>query len=155
MKNVIIVAIFAIALASCQKEQITPNKILSNRNETLSTKKLVGNLRIYYDNGGSDYGCKGSGGNCLPDVVITSEIMANFNDIFDVLHSNNATAIRSVFNNQKEFLEEYIDTNILQLAINGEYNVKAKGDNPDQTRYIIFVSSKKGSVEGVYPITKQ
>ena len=58
-------------------------------------------LRVYYDNGGEDYGCNSSGGNCLPDVVITPTSIHN-----ELL--NHIQEIRNIYQQDVEFANALI-----------------------------------------------
>lgn len=66
---------------SCNKEEI-----ISKKNSSNNLQKEMVQLRVYYDNGGDDYGCNSSGGNCLPDVIIIHTSIHNelLNQIQDI-----------------------------------------------------------------------
>ena len=154
MKKVFTLAILAIIFASCHKDQLDPTTPTCTDVTSASgtAKRLIGSTyRVYYDNGGTDYGCKGTGGNCLDDVVVTPNISARFKNIIAVLHSDNPKAITNVLVNHKEFLEQYIDKDILMSAIDGSSSIQVKGTLQDGNVFLIFISAK-GEIQAVYPI---
>ncbi|SRR5690606_28364231 len=56
-------------VSSCSADE---EKVIENNN----LRRFGNELRVYYDRGDDDYGCEGTGGNCLPDVIITDEPIA-------------------------------------------------------------------------------
>ncbi|WP_286468046.1 hypothetical protein [Myroides sp. DF42-4-2] len=68
-------------------------------------------LRVFYDNGGDNFGCDGINGNCLPDIIITLPLQKNIiNDIIKI--SNDNVAVAKYFRNKKDLLKDFIDQNI-------------------------------------------
>ena len=158
MKKIILsVAICTIALIACNKKQI--NTIAPEASSTVQTPSNQNSrpspYRVFFTNGPAGaYYCASTGGNCYPDVVISSAEKAVFKNVFAVLNSNNPIAIRNVFTNHQTVLSQYIDNDVLARAINGEYNVSSKENIQNETRFIVFTDAVKQSVEAVYPIIK-
>lgn len=159
MKKIILsVAVCTIALVACNKKQlntIAPEVSSTNVVEAPITNQRIGNsgdYTTYYDNGGTDYGCKGSPANCYGANAIAHPDRPSFNNLFAVLNSNNPIAISNVITNHMPVLEKYIDRSDLDNVLNGSFGINVKGTNKNDTRYIMFTAVQKGSIEMVYSI---
>ncbi len=156
MKKLILsVAICAVALIACNKKQINniAPETSSNPESPSSQKVKPSELRVFFTNGPAGaYYCASTGGNCYPDSDIKPKGKAAFNNVFAILNSNNPIAIRNVFSNRKTELSEYIDNDVLESVIKGEYNVSSKENIQNNTRFLVFTDAVKQSVEAVYPI---
>lgn len=72
MKKISIILIMIVAFASCTKENSvnTTGKTGLNTNTKAAAQPV---MRFWFDNGGSDFGCKEGKGNCLPTTEIVGE----------------------------------------------------------------------------------
>lgn len=84
MITVVAIALTTLFVAGCQKESLLPTP-----NDSLTDSALLkSSLRVYYDDGtvpgeeGKNYGCAGSGGNCLGDVVVTPAHQPAIDSVF-------------------------------------------------------------------------
>jgi hypothetical protein len=82
---------------SCNKKE----EIISKKNNFNNLQKDMQQLRVYYDNGGEDYGCEGSGGNCLPDIIVRPTSVLN-----ELL--NQIQEIRNIYQQDVEFANSLI-----------------------------------------------
>lgn len=140
----------ALALFGCQKEDLSPASENSGMRSKADQRTA---LRVYFDNGGSDYGCKGSGGNCLPDVVVTPHLRGAVNAVFGVVNSENPTAISHVFENYKDLLSRHMDREDVEGVIRGRYTVKSRGKDSNEPRYLLLYPADRTAAEPevVYP----
>jgi len=115
------------------------NELSSNRQLQLRTDN---NLRIYYDHGGKDYGCHKTGGNCLPDIVITADKIQRMDQIFDTVDDGDVDDIITIFTEEYDLLTESVDESTIDSVINGEYTVESKGFNSENIRYLLFYSNQ-------------
>lgn len=153
MKKLIGLVCAALTLAGCQKEQTHPNgtSTIGALDETKSAS-----YRVYFDNGaqpgveGQDYGCAGSGGNCLPDVVVTASLKPAIDNVFTAVYTNNDATIRSAFSANRTALLNYVDKAHVDGVINGTLRARARGASPNN-RYLI-IRRTGGVLVGVYPL---
>jgi len=137
---------------SCQKAETGPS---------IASKQLVGgsakgSLRVYYDDGtipgteGVNYGCSGSGGNCLPDVVVTPGLSSDITNVFTAVYTGNQTSIETAFNTYQNSLLNYVSRDDIDGVIHGTYIARARGASPGMRYLIIYDSS--GHIVSVYPL---
>lgn len=161
MKRVILsvsyVAILGL-IASCNKEKVEPTVRNSTMNTSINDSEEKGSVmdkasgrRVWFDNGGKDYGCKGSGGNCLPDVIVTPKLMADIRGIGEVILHGNADEIKNEFNDKKASLQEVLNNEHILGVINGKMNVSVKGLDTDVIYMLFSIKSDKNTI-AVYPI---
>ena len=137
---------------SCSTDNNEANEN-SNNAANFHLKAQSNNLRVYYDNGGDDYGCSGSGGNCLPDVIITPNLHVMAEGIGNVLSAGSADEVQNFFQNNYDGLAQFIDPVYIEGTINGYYNVSSKGDIND--RFYIRFANQNNEFEAVYPMLAQ
>ncbi len=156
MKKLLGIAlVLAFTLSSCSNEDTTaPNEI----NSFESTQRANG-LRVWFDNGeqpgtdGVDYGCKDSGGNCLPDVVVSGIASPHvLDDLNDNVGSGNTQGTQHVFEAHAEELSRFIPGELIEGVINGRLFVKSRGKlNKDQAMYLNF-NSRGGKTVSIIPM---
>ena len=99
---------------SCTKEEdFLKNPSVQNSKVNVNLKTVGSNLRVWYDNGGDDYGCTGIGGSCLPDVIITPEAFAQIIPIFKSIQTDDSKEISETFLAEKDFLLKFFDENLI------------------------------------------
>lgn len=135
MKKILFSAFCVFALVSCEKEEDKKNIDQSSRLLNASSS-----LRVYYDNGGNDYGCKGSGGNCLPDVIVTAPKSYYFAPLFE---SGSNTV--ELFTKNAEVYKSVIDPKYVDGVIKGSLFVEAKQNDATNTNYLSFSDRDKNS----------
>jgi hypothetical protein len=94
-------------------------------------------LRVYYDNGGTDYGCNSSGGNCLDDVIVTPTFVA----FIDVIENGSASQVATFVSNNYSTLDDVIPTDVLDDVLDTDDTVTTHGTLNtfgEGTIYIIF-----------------
>lgn len=158
MKKTILFSLIATTgLVSCKKEVLTPTSSQSqiqSQTPTSSSARGAFYFRVFYDNGGQDYGCRGSGGNCADDIVVSAHIKGAINGVFGSLHSGNDIAIQTVFENYKNVLINHMDEGDVDGVIRGNLKAKARGTNPTENRYIILTDASTDMEVAVYPFVK-
>lgn len=110
-------------------------------------------MRVYYDRGDDDYGCEGTGGNCLPDVIITDEPIAiiRFAQIAYKVTQYSPAEVRGFFEEERDLVLEFFDEAIVDEVINGDCIVSGRGDI-ERTFYFIFKDNISEEILAVYPI---
>jgi hypothetical protein len=139
-----------ILVSSCQKEK---DNSLSLAEEQGLPKA---SLRVYFDDGtvpgveGVNYGCSGTGGNCLNDVVVTSELKPAMDNVFSAAYSANDEQIRAAFQTNKAALLNYVSSKHVNGVITGAYTARARGAAPGY-RYLM-IRDTAVRIVGVYPL---
>jgi hypothetical protein len=159
MKKVIYSSLIlaTIMLTSCEKEEVTRNQSSSEENNIHSEEvvnKAAGSLRIYYDNGGDDFGCAGSGGNCYPTVTITPSVAVDLGDVIDGVNTGDEDVIRHSFLNNESLLIKLLGSNTFENVIEGTYFPSTRGDLTEANS-IYFVFEVDNKVVEVKPIQKK
>jgi hypothetical protein len=154
MKKLSLVAIMLIALVSCEKEQLNSDLSLSMDENLVVNNNKAAKMRIFYDHGGNNYGCTGSGGSCADDVIVKPAPKGEgFESLFDAIYKNDTDKVISLFQKHGDYFIEYIDQEIINLVVKGELKASLRGNESDNTKYIIFTSSVYGKVVAVYPLS--
>lgn len=143
----------ALVFASCQKEEITKqsdrqDKQIVNHND--NTAKVGGhNMRYYYDNGGNDYGCEGSSGNCYETVDVTPKLADVINDIGD--NNDDDGKVKELVKVNYEPLTDILSDQILDGIIEGQFNLRVKGSlhSEGKTAYLLILKGE--DIASVYP----
>ena len=149
MKKIICIAIVSLTLANCQKTQkLNPTTSTSTNTTTVSenlTNARTGGTdskyRIFSRVRGS-YGCSGTGGNCLPDVVVKPGISDYivFKNLIATVSSGNNIAIRNYFEANRTVLSAYMPVAEIDYVIAGTDNV-TNVVNPDGvSNFLIFTN---------------
>jgi len=140
---------FSAAFVACEKEEVKP-VVSSTVNDTDAPVK-AGTRKVWFDEGGSNYGCKGSGGNCLDEVVARLQKYTLLNEIGTCANNNqNALVIAKFIENYAD-LSSLISTDVLDDVINGVATLKVKGTvSSSSTAYFLF--TKAGNIYSVQPI---
>ncbi|SEC20815.1 hypothetical protein SAMN04489761_2378 [Tenacibaculum sp. MAR_2009_124] len=145
----------AFTLSSCSNEETIAPSDTSGVEE--NTRALGG--RVWFDNGaqpgvdGVDYGCSGSGGNCLDEVVVYG-IASPYvlNDLNDTIGSGNTQGTQHVFEAHAEELSKFIPGKLIDGVINGSLYVKSRGKlNKEQTMYLNF-TNRRGKTVSIVPL---
>lgn len=139
--------LIALVFGSCQKDKLVQD-VTGN-----SFIRATAGLREFYDNGGTDYGCRPVEVNCHPDDIIIngSGDIAIMNGILNTIIGGNSSSIIAVFTNNRLFLLNYgIDVQDVDGVINGFKTVNVKGSSTSQTRFMRFYAN--GQINFVYPI---
>lgn len=146
-------AIVGIGFTSCEKEEISKQSNRQDKpvvNQEDNTAKIGGhNMRYYYDNGGNDYGCEGSSGNCYETVVVTPKLADVINDIGD--NNNDDGKVRELVNLNYEALTDILSNQILDGIIEGQFNLRVKGSlhSEGKTAYLLILKGE--DIASVYP----
>ncbi|TAE18056.1 MAG: hypothetical protein EAZ95_05280 [Bacteroidetes bacterium] len=151
MKKVILTAICAVALASCQQQkEVAPTQ----EAKTSVTRKDKSDLRVWYDRGGSDYGCSGTGGNCLDDVILSAPKPKGFTATLQTMSAGTPTEIRDAFSDNRSVLIQYISATVVDATINGDLNATLRGLPTDATCYMLFSDANTNTITTVYPVVQ-
>lgn len=159
MKKIICFAVVSIAFASCQKTQKlnpsteTSSSTVSSSQSTMSARTGGTNskYRIFSRVRGS-YGCSGTGGNCLPDVVVKPHAAERvlFRDLFNVIASGDSQVIRNFFELNSTALSVFIPVEEINYVISGTDTVTSVVNSDGISNYIIFTN--EGSTMLVLPV---
>ncbi|MNK24846.1 hypothetical protein D3C87_431610 [compost metagenome] len=136
-------ALLLLVISSCQKkETITKTSSVSENQQTKSYR----NLRVWYDNGGKDYGCWLAGGNCLDDVIVTPWLADNITDF------GNSTDQKAFASIHYTSLAKPIDASLLDEVIAGNLKVSLRGKiTATETGYLVFKSASGNNIQSVNP----
>lgn len=142
------------AFASCTKENSvnTTGKTGLNTNTKAAAQPV---MRFWFDNGGSDFGCKEGKGNCLPTTEIVGEKIKMINNLFYVVKSANQPEIIRFFEENGEELALFFDKETINNVINGTLVVKDKDENAENERFILFVLPSTGEITSVNPFVNK
>jgi hypothetical protein len=156
IKGALFFALVGTVMIGCEKdESISPVDSNDNDNiEASKTKSLPNNKahgRVYYDNGGNDYGCSGSGGNCLDDVIVEAALGPAMEDIIIVVNTNNQPAIQEEFSDNA-FVESVVPVDVINGVISNNLVVTLKS-NSDYD-YLLFHNIDSQELESAIPIIK-
>lgn len=153
MRKLIFTALCAIALASCQQKEVAPTQ---EAKTSVTRKDKSGGTRIYYDNGGTDYGCgcRDCGGNCLDDVILSAPKPKGFTEALRTMSAGTPTEIRDAFLEHRSELIQYISARIVDDTINGDLNATLRGLPTDVTCYMLFTNPTTNIIEMVYPVVQ-
>lgn len=157
MKNTIKIGSLAVCAAlgvvftSCNKlANIEPTTSTQSSAVVPETKsaRLGAIYRVYFDNGGTDYGCKDTGGNCYTDQAATGAVIGTIN----VIENANPIAIKNHFLHSQA-IKSFIPGWLIEGIVNGNLNVSMKGSltNGVGTKMMIFSNIKDNSIENVLP----
>ncbi len=135
---------------SCEKEIQSVNQV--SMNPTVNVEKASGS-RIFFDNGkipgvdGIDFGCASSGGNCLPDVIVTG---LTISDVLDDLNNENPVDYKYFFQDwERDLLEVFESTDVDNVA-DGTHTLKIRAAGGNKFYYLIMNGT---TVISSYPIT--
>ena len=139
-------ALLLFIISSCQKENISKTTPSSKVSKDLNSVKSEYNTRIWYDNGGTDYGCSLAGGDCLDDVIVTpwfGNLVTNF-----ASSSNQADYATAKYAG----LSLEIDESLLDGVIAGDLSVSMRGSiTSTRIGYLIFNFTSGGGIKVVKP----
>lgn len=146
----ILVALLAILVSACEKES---SPILTANNSAIEAMSFdKSELRVYFDNGPKDYGCAGTGGNCLPDIIVRPEkqLLSVIQNIENFTISKSTSNALQVIRNNFDLLAKIISTDVLNKVLSEELSLTVKG-SLDSKDTIYFVYSKSGEIISVQP----
>ena len=124
MKKLIFACAVGLLLVNCTNS----DQIEENKSESSTSRVAYGSaLRVFYDNGGSDYGCKAPPVSCLDDTVVVSRLSI------------------------ADFKKDYIKEDALILLNKGSLSLSTKFNTSTNTEYFILTNTSDNSVYEVYP----
>lgn len=159
MKNVILFAatlIGLIAVSSCQKDKAVNNptnaNTVSRASNTAQMKPILvfgpDRYRIYYDHGGTAFGCVYVGGNCLDDIVIVAPTVRQLMNLI-VGNGDYSGYIKSNMEN----LSAYIPGEYLQGVVDAKYTLSVRDDQESEMQYLKFEDGQ--GIALVIPVSKK
>ncbi len=142
-------------LASCQKDEAPAP--LNDNNIVQATTKTGTNGRVLHCTGCDQDGinckdcdCSGSGGNCLPDVVISGLHSASMDSVFTAIATKDKPTIKAAFLTNKGVLSNYLAMTDINNVINGAaFAGSAAG--PSGSRFIL-IQNPQGKRTAAYPL---
>jgi len=159
-KNAIL--LIALGLMSCGEESIDSVDTF-NENDNLKSRFLnvqpSSHLRVYYDNGdpdgkwGEDWGCKGTGGNCLETIVIDIPRLSSkgYNITIKTIVSGNQEEIKKHFSSNKKEILLFLQQNLVEGVIVGELTVTHKGND---SSFVLIFKDRKENIVAVQPFVE-
>jgi len=155
MKNLLFFFVFPafILLLSCTKSaenHLTPS--LPEYSGKPDVKNRTKDLRVYYDEGGENYGCRGTGGNCLPTVIVTPARKGAMDDIFSKLRMASWSGKKNIFSANSQLLQEFLPAGLIDGVISGELDVRIRDSKLNPQLFILFY--EKGNLTAAIPFEK-
>ncbi|MDO4728234.1 MAG: hypothetical protein Q4B43_04425 [Bacteroidota bacterium] len=155
MKKTFLLSISTLILGfyACEKEEVT-----TIQNSTFNSK-ISSSLGFFYDNDptndnptwGVDIGCAGSGGNCIPVVVITEARTVSISMLYKKINNSNDSEIRNYFLNNNFSLEEIIPSSLIKGTISGQLKVSTRGKEGDS---FVVIFKENNKIVAVCPFVK-
>lgn len=156
MKKLLILICGSLLIVGCQKEAQT----LADQDATFvenSPKAGNHNYRILRCTGCDSEGanckkcwCEGSGGNCLPDVVVQPSARMAIGDVFRAIASGTQSTIQSAFVANKNILNNYLSSADVNAVINATATATAEpGLNGSR---FIMIKNSQGTITSAYPL---
>lgn len=151
MRKLLFLTLSILTLISCSKE---------NERDSLNSpteERKTANLRIYYDNGGNDYGCSGVGGNCLPDVDVCGNCLDSWIQLllWLVEHQHYPHSIDpgdpNNPNNVYDDLVYMFGQNNADLILNGTATITTKGSNQNNGTIYVIITNLNEEILAVHP----
>jgi|GEM_PF-1501160 len=161
-KKFLAISVIAFGLVSCEGES-TDSMDTFNENDNLKSKFLNvqpnSHLREYYDNGdpdgkwGEDWGCAGTGGNCLETIIIDIPRISKktFNTVIQKIIVGDKEEIRKHFTKNEKEIEQMLDTDLVKGVIGSKLFVTHKGDD---FTFVLLFKDTKDNVVFVQPFVK-
>lgn len=138
----------ALIFVGCQKEDVQPieNSVDSNQ-ATNFVEKANGNLRVWFDTGGPnegvDFGCKDTGGNCQPNVVVVGRLANVVNTIGDLGDLGDIPGVVAVVSDNLTELSTFIEMDLLELVVDEKLSLSVRGRvNANEGAYLLFSDGK-------------
>lgn len=159
MKNVILFAaafIGLIAVSSCQKDKSvnspTNANTVSRASNTAQMKPILvfgpDKYRIYYDYGGTAFGCVYVGGNCLDEIVV---VVPKVRQLMSAVVGGDDYV--GYIRTNMEDLSACIPGEYLQGVVNATYTLSVRDDQQSDMQYLKFEDSK--GIALVIPVSKK
>jgi len=161
-KKFFAISVIAFGLMSCEGEG-TDSVGTFNENDNLKSKfsnvQPSSHLREYYDNGdpdgkwGEDWGCKGTGGNCLETIVIDLPLLSPkaYNITIKTIVSGNQEEIKKHFSSNKKELLHFLQQNLVEGVIAGELTVTHKWND---SSFVLIFKDRKENIVAVQPFVE-
>ncbi|MBS1936992.1 MAG: hypothetical protein JSS84_04185 [Bacteroidetes bacterium] len=154
MKQLIVLACATLLFASCQKEE---EALPTNGDGLVAATVKASSYRVLYCTGCDQNGlncqqcsCSGSGGNCLPDVVVSRMDRPQVDNVFTAIGTGVQATIVSAFTSNKSVLAKYLANTDIDAVINGTARAIAE-PGPNNSRFIL-IRDLQGKVTAAYPL---
>ena len=152
----LIIGVFALSvmLFSCSKEEAPKSIVSSTINQPLEVGVIK--MRWFYDNGQNDgpddFGCKGEGGKCFPDIVIVGVMAPNIlDDLLNVIDNGTDNDVINIFIQYSVELGVIFNEEIMSNVLDGTFTVSYKGVNVSGEKvYILF--SENDTYASIQPL---
>lgn len=125
MYGALFLATVGIGMLSCEKvvpqvkEKATDGEVVSNSETKVSSRPA------FFDNG-VNYGCEGTGGNCLPMVTIRPKSLHH--SIDNIINSNDdPNVVRNEFQSHKKLYLEICSQNAVNGILDGSLTLETRG----------------------------
>lgn len=116
-----------------------------NKKDDKAFKYFGSTYMVYYDNGnpsgtwGKDFGCQGTGGNCIEPIVITNLIKVFSFQLAYKVSTGTAIEIREYFTVNQTELGNILDNRLVDDVVAGELYVRHRGGIDEESFVLIFV----------------
>lgn len=120
---------------SCQTDE-------SASSESTTNHAKMYDMRIYYDFGGTDYGCSGSGGNCLDDVeiecYISEDLIEDVPIYVPVELPKPPISFKDHVRANRDIFVQYFKPELIDGILNDEVRIAKRGSCEAGKIYVIF-----------------
>jgi len=151
MKNLFLYFIASLILIGCSKESRLEQ--FSTHEKSVKTTQL----RVFYDNGGDDYGCTGLGGNCLPDVNVCGNCLDSWIQLilWFVEHQHYPHSIDPQDPNHPSNVYDDLlflfGKSTAEKLLNGTVSISTKGPNSTDNTLYVIIQNLSGETLAVHP----
>jgi len=146
--------VIGFGMQSCEKQNVHPNSTstsnsLNEKNKDIAMKTST--LRVWYDYGGSNYGCRGTDGNCRDDVNVSPTKHTKINNLAYNANNGDPIDVITELSNDYSFYATIFDNDMLDGVINGSLSLTAKG-NLSSSTMIFFHFIDVSTLTSVQPL---
>ncbi|HQW10792.1 MAG TPA: hypothetical protein PLP06_01530 [Saprospiraceae bacterium] len=139
----------ALIFTNCDKEQLVSLKKDQVQLDPNAQLQQRAPLREWYDNGGTDYGCRNNAGTCADDVIITGKRSEGYNKL--KLAAQGSANLQTTFSTYSTDANVIFGTTNTAGVINGTTTVELKGPKNGIVywKFIDISTSALNSVIGI------
>lgn len=161
MKKIILSLVITstVFVIACNKTELAP----STEATTTSTVSETSNPAVASKTKGSPYRllflsankkicvCVSTGGNCLPDVVVTSSAAKIIESVIKSVNDGDQASIQQIFSDNRNELNDIMDNSDVVRVINGNLTVSTASSNDGSTKFLILSRFQDNEIEAGYP----
>ncbi len=142
----VLIAVAAMFLSCEKNDDSISNSNLQENKEVHSLKLDVKGIGLvdfeFWDDGGPihgvDYGRRKPPRNCMFPITIFAENVRTIEDVFAEIENGSPEDIIDAFETNEAVLKRYLGSDIVDNVIDGEFDVRHRGENIQEMRYMLF-----------------